>query len=272
MTIVRKKSPRAPSISLDDAIEKVGKIYDKERCHAAPIQGVAQHLGYKSATNGAVLSTMASLKYYGLLDRPKEGMVAVSKRYEEYRFAPQESIKRELISGWLKSPPVFSDLLEKYTSDLPSDATLKFDLIQKGFAPAAADVCLQVFRKSVGFAGYFDGVEETASDGAEPIVEFAAEVDEVSAEPQAILHRPSTVMVPTAAPHIARGYAQTVAIDVRTPPVAVEQEGVDRIPVRLSGGRRAWIEVPTPFYEADRERLKKQIDLLITDDEDSGAS
>lgn len=272
MTIVRKKSPRAPSISLDDAIEKVGKIYDKERCHAAPIEGVAQHLGYKSATNGAALSTVASLKYYGLLDRPKEGMVAVSKRYEEYRFAPQESIKRELISSWLKSPPVFADLLEKYVSDLPSDATLKFDLIQKGFAPAAADVCLQVFRKSVDFAGYFDGVEETVSDGGEPTVELEAEVDGVSAEPQAILHRPATIMAPIAAPHVVSGHVHAVAIDVRTPSAAVGQEGVDRIPVRLSGGRRAWIEVPTPFYEADRERLKKQIDLLITDDEDSGES
>jgi hypothetical protein len=43
--------------------------------------------------------------------------------------------------------------------------------------------------------------------------------------------------------------------------------GADKIPVRLSKGRRAWIEIPSPFYEADKIRLKKQIDLLLSDDE-----
>ena len=151
-TILRKKSPRAPSISLDDAIEKAGKIYDKDRCHAAPIDGVAQHIGYKNAGNGAALSALASLKYYGLIDRPKEGMAAVSKQYEAFRFAPNETIKHELITKWLKAPPVFAELLGKYTEGLPSDKTLIFDLIQNGFAPGPAESCVQIFRKSVDFA------------------------------------------------------------------------------------------------------------------------
>jgi hypothetical protein len=37
--------------------------------------------------------------------------------------------------------------------------------------------------------------------------------------------------------------------------------------VRLDQSRRAWLEIPTPFYEADKKRLKAQIDLLLTDDE-----
>jgi len=40
--------------------------------------------------------------------------------------------------------------------------------------------------------------------------------------------------------------------------------------VRLAGGRRAWIEIPTPFYLSDKRRIKAQIDLLLTDDEDEG--
>ena len=42
----------------------------------------------------------------------------------------------------------------------------------------------------------------------------------------------------------------------------------DRIPVRLDSKRRAWLEIPAPFYEKDKMRLKAQIDLLITDDDD----
>lgn len=43
--------------------------------------------------------------------------------------------------------------------------------------------------------------------------------------------------------------------------------GHDRIPVRLQGGRRAWLWIPTVFYESDKQRLKAQIDLLLTEDE-----
>jgi hypothetical protein len=53
-------------------------------------------------------------------------------------------------------------------------------------------------------------------------------------------------------------------------PTVQEDSGIDRIPIRLAGGRRAWIEIPSPFFSADRERLKKHIDLLLTDDEDDG--
>lgn len=248
-TVLRKKSPRAPSIALDDAIDKVGKIYDKDRCHVAPLNGVAQHIGYKSATNGAALSALASLKYYGLLDRPKEGMAAVSKEYEAFRFAPNDTIKRELITKWLKAPPIFAELLDKYTEGLPSDTTLKYDLIQKGFAPAAADVCLQVFRKSVDFARYFELVEQSAAEKEEEESELLIAEEGISSAGHAQVATP-------------------MAVPLQPPPVATS-ENVDRIPVRLSGGRRAWIEIPAPFYEADKERLKKQIDLLITDDEEA---
>jgi hypothetical protein len=48
-------------------------------------------------------------------------------------------------------------------------------------------------------------------------------------------------------------------------PITVAEE--DRIPVRLSGGRKAWLVIPSPFYTADKQRLKAQIDLLMCEDE-----
>lgn len=46
------------------------------------------------------------------------------------------------------------------------------------------------------------------------------------------------------------------------------EDELDRIPVRLTGGRRAWLVIPTPFYSADKSRLKAQIDLLLTAEEE----
>jgi hypothetical protein len=246
-TVARKKSPRAPSIALGDAIEKACKIYDMDRCHAVPIEAAATHIGYKNAANGAAMSTLASLKYYGLLERPKEGMLAVSRDVEAFRFAPSETIKQTLITKWLKSPPVFAELLDKYTETLPSDATLKFELIQKGFAPVAADLCLQVFRRSVDYAHYF---EQSQSPQVAPQAVGDVEIGEYDLEQIVDPIAPATVE--------------------NTPTKSISfSNDADRIPVRLAGGRRAWIEIPMPFYEADKVQLKKQIDLLLTNDEES---
>ena len=51
-------------------------------------------------------------------------------------------------------------------------------------------------------------------------------------------------------------------------PTIEGDQGHDRIPVRLSGNRRAWLVIPEPFFEADKKRLKAQIDLLLTEDDE----
>jgi len=48
---------------------------------------------------------------------------------------------------------------------------------------------------------------------------------------------------------------------------ALEEDEINRIPVRLSRGRKAWLIIPQTFLQADKERLKAQIKLLITNDE-----
>lgn len=246
-SITKKKSPRAPSIALDDAIERAIKVYDKERRNPAPVDVIAQNMGYKDSKNGAAMAILASLKYYGLLDKVGVGMLSVSKDIEAYKFAPSEQLKNSQIIKWLKTPPVFLELIEKYQEGLPSDATLKFELIQMGFSPEAANSCLQAFLRSVGYAHYF----EQPTQKEAPLFDSGND---------AALEKESGDFACNVLPPLSNKM-QPIA-------TAVLSETIDRIPVRLSGGRRAWIEVPIPFYNSDKERLKAQIDLLITDDSD----
>lgn len=253
--IPRKKSPRAPSISLDEALTRVMKMYDRERLHPAPTDVVAQNLGYKSANNGRALSTLASLRYFGLLERQKEGMFSVAKGVESYKFAPEEKLKRSLLLDFLKSPPLYSELLEKYESGLPSDANLKFELIQRGFAPQAAELALAVFKGSVAFADYYGGGEPS----------YAIEED-------AGYEQSSFPVKTNDSPSAADNVGSVAALPKAIRQVELDDTEMDRIPVRLPGGRRAWLLVPTPFYDADKERLKAQIDLLLTsEDEETSA-
>ena len=243
--VPRRKSPRAPSMPLEEAIDRALRAYDRERLHPAPTDVVAQHIGYKGANSGAALSALASLRYFGLLERPKEGMLAVSKAVESYKFSPDENMKKSLLVRFLKSPPLYIDLLEKYSNALPSDANLRYELIQRGFSPAAADVILMAFVKSVQYAEYFKDKEEPRVDQVLPKID-----DEPKVEDRSI----SGVQT---APLIRQSFLS-----------GLEEGEFDRIPVRLSGGRRAWLTIPVTFFKADKARLKDQIDLILTQDEE----
>lgn len=247
-TVPRRKSPRAPSIPLNEALDRVFKIYDKERLHPAPVEVVANDLGYKSANNGAALSTIACLRYFGLLERPREGALAVSKDVEAFRFAPDEKVRQKLLVQFLRFPTIYADLLDQYGSGLPSEATLKYDLIKRGFLPDAADATVVAFKKSVEFAGYFsnemqsyDEISETQSAPAALEAEVALDESKIDAPVAENFLIPETMQAGT--------------------------EAFDRVPVRLSGGRKAWLVIPLPFYEADKIRLKAQIDLFLCDDD-----
>ena len=244
-----KKSPRAPSMPLQEAIERASMAFDRTQLDEVPTDMVARNIGYKSANSGAALSTIASLRYFGLLVRTKNGFLAVSRGMESYRLASSEVEQRALLLQFLTSPPLFADLLKKHDAGLPSDAALRRELLERGFNQSGVDAVLQAFTQSVAFAQYFPHPGESNA---------------------AALQAPSN--------------PQHASADETTPPLsdeaaqqahAIDQHGHpgngdgDSIPVRLSGGRRAWLVIPNPFYQADKARLKAQIDLLLADDEDA---
>jgi hypothetical protein len=226
---------------LKEAVEAAIKVYEKERRHAAPIDAVAQHIGYKSANNGTAIKALASLRYFGLMERLQDGLMAVTKDLESFQFAPSAQVRAEIVHRWLKAPPVFAELLEKYPTGLPSDATLKYELIQRGFLPDAAESVLAVFRTSVEFARHYEPVD------------------------------PETPRVEENNPTLKEEAPPGAESDESSRPATLNQgvSNVDRIPVRLLGGRRAWLEIPMPFYEADKQRLKSQIDLLLTEEDEN---
>jgi hypothetical protein len=254
---VRKKSPRAPSIPLDDALDKALKVYEKERLHPAPADVVAQHMGYKDANNGRALGALASLRYYGLVERNSNGLLSVTKDVESYRYAPSEEMRRAYLRRFLTAPVLFAELLERYSSGLPSDGNLRYELIQRDFLPPTAESLVGILRRSADFAKVY----EEPPQEAPPV---AAEVEEV----ESVAEPAQQVEIARAAPVVPAVQQRSENVQRDESLSAEEMTGHDRIPVRLSGGRRAWLLIPHVFREADKQRLKAQIDLLLTEDEE----
>lgn len=237
---LRKRSPRAPSIDLGQALERALRIYDQERLHLAPVDAVAQALGYKNASNGSSSVSIASLRYFGLLERPKDGFLSVSKAVETYKYAPDEEKKKKIVLEFLKTPPLYQELLSKYSIGLPSAATLKYELIQKGFLPQAVDPVLASFLESVAYAKFFK------TDSQENSLDLSQK--ELSPDIEEAINRPNQITLESQSPHL---------------PSSIGEH--DQIPIRLSGGRKAWLNIPMPFYESDKVRIKAQIDVLFAD-------
>lgn len=251
---LRKKSPRAPSIPLDDALERASKIYEQERIHPAPADVIAQHMGYKDANSGRALAALASLRYYGLLERNSQGNLAVTKDVESFKYAPNDELRRSYVRRFLTTPPVFAELLDRYGSELPSEANLRYELIQRGFLPAAAETLVGVLKKSLEFANGFQAPAAAApsfADSESP--DFVEDVDPSQSDV------PASREVAAATPVRSQPVEAVIAADAEH----------DRIPVRLAGGRRAWLVIPPVLYARDKERLKAQIDLLLTEDDEA---
>ena len=151
----------------------------------------------------------------------------------------------------MESPQIFAELLNKFQNRLPSEPSIKYELIQKGFSPSAADECLAAFIGSVQYVEQFsESLEQDFNASAFDGGTAENESVDVVAEPVVVA--------------LATRQSEPVAPAKEI----IKEGGSDRIPVRLRGGRRAWIEIPTPFYSADKQRLISQIQLLLADDEE----
>jgi hypothetical protein len=242
----KPRSPRAPSIGLPEAIQKACVLYDKEGKHAAAADIAAKHLGYSGALNGSAARTLASLNFFGLVERGRTGYIAVAKSLEDFLLSPNPKQKAEIAKQWLESPDVYLALLTKYPASLPSSPTLVYELVQMGFLRSAAEECEKNFRASVE---YVKGISNEAHYIEAPSNKPPAGTSDE-------LHKQKAPDYNNQQPFFS------------DPSLIRENNTVDRIPIRLPKARKAWIEIPTPFYSADKEIIKRAIDAIIADDED----
>ncbi len=239
MSKKRVRSPAFPSISLEKAIERANTLYEKENKHPIHIDVATKSLGYKNS-GGIGGRAIAALGYYDLVGRNKDGKIFVSADFEKYKFAPEQTIRDNFLKTWLKNPKIFGALLEKYNENLPSDDALKYDLIEMGFTPDAASKVTSLFRSSVEFVNADQG---SSSDVLENNDVSENEASEVTCPP----------------PNEKPSFENKVVSD----------QSFRAIPMFLPRGREAVLQVPRPFYKADREAIKKQLEAIFTDDEDT---
>lgn len=151
----KQRSPSFPIIPIDEAINRVRLIYERDRRAFTTANAVLEHLGYssKKGMSGTSGRVVAALKQYGLLDE-QGGQYRVSDLAFRILNLPDDSEERqELIRNAALAPPIFKKLLTFYQGEVPSDAALRSQLVlHEKFNPDSVDQFIRVFRRIIEIA------------------------------------------------------------------------------------------------------------------------
>jgi hypothetical protein len=145
----RHRSPNYPAFSLKEAIEKIRLVYDKERRSPTTPEVVASHLGYSQGIGGPGGRALSALRQYGLLE-DIDGKVRISDAAYAILHYPEVSPERiQALGSAINRPALFRELLAEYGESIPSDATLKHNLLKRDFNPSVIDDVIQIFRDTI---------------------------------------------------------------------------------------------------------------------------
>lgn len=156
---VRKKhmrSPAYPYIGLGEAIEKARLILNAEKRHPATVDAIATH--WKLSTKSSGLKTgISALKKFGLLDEVKGSKIQQLKLSDlALRILLDEDSSEErkkALKTAALNPEIYRELWEKYSSDLPSDSTLRsYLLLERKFNDVYVDTFIQNYKDTISFA------------------------------------------------------------------------------------------------------------------------
>ena len=228
----RERSPSYPGISLGQAIDRARALYDQERRNAAPVTAVVQHWGFSNASNGAATVALSALEKFGLiavngarLDRK----VRLTDLALTILLNPDENAVTESVREAALNPPIHRLLWNEYQGDLPSDDTLRYELIVgKRFSERGADNFISQFRATIAFAKL------------SPLDSVASQDDEGHSEPELPISQPE---------HGESGRM------FKDPDYRPKEAGVTTIPVLLPSGDKVTIEGRFPITEADWNQM-----------------
>ena len=169
----KPRSPRYPSLSLPDAIEKVRGIYKKEYTHKIDKKLVAKRMGYNSL-NGSSLTAISAVTKYGLLEG--RGELQVTPLAVTILAGPADSPERQsAIREAALRPTLFAELDQHYGDHIPTAENVSAYLQKNKFTPHAAVAAVRAFRETFEFVSRegnrYDGPQEEGEGDTEPDTE-----------------------------------------------------------------------------------------------------
>ena len=137
------RSPAYPTLTVQKALAQARALYQNEGTYLAPLPSALKAWGYGPKSSGG-RQTLATMKYYGLIDVTGDGEARKIKISEVARRIilderEDETEKRELIRRVALTPTAHKLLHGAYPSGIISDASAEYFLkVEWGFNEDAA--------------------------------------------------------------------------------------------------------------------------------------
>lgn len=148
ITINRTHSPDYPAIGLPEAIERARRLHGKIQNLPAPREIVVKGLGY-SSLNGASMSSLASLRKFGLLERAKGGDMKLSSLALKILFPSSEKERASAVQEAAMKPQLFAELASHFGKGALDDDLLRNHLVRQGFLLSAIPQAANSFRQTM---------------------------------------------------------------------------------------------------------------------------
>jgi len=149
------RSPSYPVFDLKTAIEKTKLVYDSEKRSATTPEVIASHLGYTQA-NGPGGRAVSALRQFGLIEETSGKYRVSDTGYTLVHYDRDSSEWMAAVVRAARHPALFKELLEAYPDGLPSDATLKNELLSREFNPGVVAEVISKFKDSLSLANGID--------------------------------------------------------------------------------------------------------------------
>src|SRR5208283_1821517 len=147
-----QRSPGYPMLSLEEAIQKIKILWEKDRNKTIPIEAAYSHLGYKTM-GGYASRVIAAMKKFGLIYEKQNDIILTDEAVDLALHEPSDATYIETVGKLALRPTIYEKLFNEYNGNLPSDATLKVKLIKEyEFNPDKVNGFLSDFRKTIEFA------------------------------------------------------------------------------------------------------------------------
>ncbi len=155
----RVRSPKAPFIDLETAIQRAETFYEAEKRNSASIPVAMEKWGYKDESSGG-FQTISTLKEFGLMEdtgNKDARRVKLTDRALRIILDKREDSgeRDQLIKESALLPKTYSTLWQMYHGDLPSDSNLRHYLMfdyHPPFNENAVDSFITQFKATVAFA------------------------------------------------------------------------------------------------------------------------
>lgn len=244
-----ERSAAYPAYSIEESLSFVNEVYGHFRNSYAKRDDI---LNLIKGTNN---SKIASCGHYGLLDRQKDAY-KISDLYKTIVNNITDQEKKEALLQAFNTPNLNKELIEKFDGDVVPEKLSVHLFRFHGITEAAAPSAAEVFLNNARYVGALDASNKLRYKDSLAGIIFSSTETPLVATPsvkETVVHTAPTYSAPI---------DQHIQQKVSTPLLLVETTNEEKLTIKLTEGKRAYLSYPTELNERDISILKLQLESL----------